>query len=52
MKLHLHHGPPGSAELWRASVRATSRVPLRKVLWLLHLAACEAKDAVGKVQSE
>ncbi|CAK9050512.1 unnamed protein product [Durusdinium trenchii] len=41
--LKLHREGRGSAELWRASVRATSRVPLRKVLWLLHLAACEAR---------
>ena len=35
--------PPGAAELWRCSVRATSRLPISKVAWLLHLAACEAR---------
>ncbi|CAJ1450847.1 unnamed protein product [Effrenium voratum] len=30
-------------ELWRSSVRATSHQPLCKSLWLLNLAACEAR---------
>ncbi|CAE7941652.1 unnamed protein product [Symbiodinium sp. KB8] len=30
-------------ELWRCTVRAVSHAPLCKVLWLLHLAGCEAR---------
>lgn len=42
----------GAAELWRAGVRATSRVPLQKVGWLLNLAACEARAIPGEAPEE
>lgn len=41
--LKLQREGRGSAELWRCCVRATSRLPLSKSLWLLHLGACEAR---------
>eukprot|EP00438_Fugacium_kawagutii_P018282 Skav222993 [mRNA] locus=scaffold1827:239166:243212:- [translate_table: standard] len=50
--LKLQREGRGAAELWRCGVRATSRVPLQKVAWLLHLAACEARALPGEAPEE